>query len=165
MNYFYFDASALGKRYAAEAGTPLVNHLFETVEKSRLTALSIGVGELLSIIVRRHNSGTLDEQTFQQASTELRREVIQAADFTLQSIPETLVLASLPLIEKHSLNATDALVLASALGMASALRRADSDIVLVASDMRLLRAAGNEGLATLNPETDNRSEFDALIAG
>ena len=31
MNHFYWDASALVKRYAPEIGTPLVNHLFADV--------------------------------------------------------------------------------------------------------------------------------------
>lgn len=40
---------------------------------------------------------------------EFRAEVIDTADFSLQSVSDDLVRASLPLIEQHALNATDAL--------------------------------------------------------
>ena len=53
---FYCDASALGKRYAPEVGTPLVNHLFAGVPHSRLVMLTQGLGETLSILVRRRNA-------------------------------------------------------------------------------------------------------------
>jgi hypothetical protein len=57
LNLFYCDASALGKRYAPEVGTPLVNHLFGTVPHHRLVMLTPGLGETLSILVRRRNAG------------------------------------------------------------------------------------------------------------
>lgn len=40
MNLFFCDASALGKRYAPEVGTRLVNHLFATVSHDRLVMLT-----------------------------------------------------------------------------------------------------------------------------
>ena len=46
------------------------------------------------------------------------------------------------------LNATDALILRSALDIAGELH----SLILVASDRRLLRAAESEGLQVLNPE-------------
>lgn len=41
MNHFFLDASALGKRYVVEVGTPLINHLFDTVPATRMMALII----------------------------------------------------------------------------------------------------------------------------
>jgi hypothetical protein len=40
LNLFFCDAGALGKRYAPEVGTPLVNHLFTTVPHARLVMLN-----------------------------------------------------------------------------------------------------------------------------
>jgi len=109
MNHFFLDASALGKRYVVEVGTPLINHLFDTVPATRMMALIITLGEIISILVRRRNSGDISQRAFQQAMVEFRAEVIDTADFSLQSVSDDLVRASLPLIEQHALNATDAL--------------------------------------------------------
>jgi hypothetical protein len=43
------------------------------------------------------------------------------------------------------------------------LQRAGHDLVLIASDQRLLRAAVGEGIATLDPETAGFAEVDSLI--
>lgn len=164
MNHFYFDGSALGKRYAAEVGTALVNHLFASVPQDRMMALLSGAGEVISILVRRKNAGALSPTAYGQAVTELPNEVINSADFQLKSVEDSLVHTSFAFIEKHSLNATDTIVLRSALDVASVLRNASDDLVLVASDMRLIRAAQLEGLVTFNPELDTQAQLDALVA-
>ena len=74
-----------------------------------------------------------------------------------------LVTTSFPLIVAHSINSTDALILKSALAIARKLRRAGDDLVLVASDQRLLRAAQAEGLTTFNPETQDQAALAALV--
>jgi hypothetical protein len=68
----------------------------------------------------------------------------------------------LPLIIAHSINSTDALILKSALAFARRLRRASDDLVQVASDQRLLRAAHAEGLTTFNPENQDQAALSAL---
>jgi predicted nucleic acid-binding protein len=82
----------------------------------------------------------------------LREELILAGRVQLQSAKDTLVFAALPLIERHNLNATDALVPCSALEVAETLEEDGHGLVLVAADARLLRAAQQEGLLTFNPE-------------
>jgi hypothetical protein len=60
-------------------------------------------------------------------------------------------------------NSTDALALKSALAFARRLRGTGDDLVLVASDQRLLRAAQAEGLTTFNPETQDHAALAALM--
>jgi predicted nucleic acid-binding protein len=163
VNLFYCDASAIGKRYAPEAGTPVVNHLFGAVPHDRLVMLTQAIGETLSILVRRQNAGLLSTATYQQVSQALRAELITTGQIRLRPTEDALVFTSLPLIEQHSINATDALVLRSALDLANTLRRAGDDLVLVASDARLLRAAAGEGLTVLNPETDPLERLNTLL--
>jgi predicted nucleic acid-binding protein len=164
MILFYCDASAAGKRYAPEVGSPLVNHLFDTVPHDRLVMLTQGLGETLSLLVRRRNSGALSAAAYQAASRSLRDELIVAGEVRLQPAEDALVFASLPLIERHSINATDALVLRSALDVAAELRPSGDDLVLLAADARLLRATAAEGLPVFNPEVDPQDRLDALIA-
>ena len=73
-------------------------------------------------------------------------------------------MASWYLIEKYSLNSTDAILLNSALNIAADLRHAGNDLVLVAADGRLLRAARAEGLDTFNPERNSQADLNALLA-
>ena len=67
MHYFYWDASALAKRYAPEIGTPLVNSLFSKVPLDRMMCLSVGTGEVISVLVRKKNAGLITEAVFSQA--------------------------------------------------------------------------------------------------
>ena len=165
MNYFYWDASALVKRYAPEIGTPLVNHLFADVELDRMMCLVIGTGEVISIFVRKKNSNLITDTAFSQALVDFRAEVIDTIGFKLVSVEDALVAASYPFIEKYSLNATDALVLRSVMDAAALLRPAGDDVILVTSDLRLLHAAQGEGVTTFNPEVGLQAQLDALVSG
>jgi predicted alpha/beta hydrolase family esterase len=79
------------------------------------------------------------------------------------SVTSRLIIASFPLIVAHSLNSTAAIILKSALAIARKLRVGGDDLVLVASDHRLLRAAKAEGLATFDPETQDQAALSALL--
>src|SRR5262249_10155667 len=138
MRSFYVDASALAKRYTYEAGTPLLNHLFGSAYPSRMYVLGVGIAEVASVLVRKKNAGVAPAAATAQALLSL------GADFLSATVPgevvadHLLVASAVPLIETHSINGTDALVLRSALDLAAWLRRAGDDLVLVASDQRLL---------------------------
>jgi predicted nucleic acid-binding protein len=95
MNLFFLDASALGKRYAPEAGTALVNHLFAAVRHDRFVMLTQALGEILSILVRRRNAGVLSQEAYKQASQALRTELIVAGQVRLRTTDDALVFASL----------------------------------------------------------------------
>jgi len=123
----------------------------------------IGVGEVISVFVRKKNANLITDVAFSQALVDLRAEVIDPVAFKLAAVEDSLVFASHPLIEKHTLNATDALVLRSALDAAATLRPEGNDLVLVTSDLRLLHAAQVEGLRTFDPETGSQVDVDALI--
>lgn len=164
MRSFCLDASALAKRYAAEAGTPLMNHLFAQVPPSRMYLFNMGIAEVVSLLVRKKNAGALTAATCSQALIEVERELILSANLNRFAAEDALVTAALALIQKHSINSTDAIVLRSALDLAVPLRAAGDDLVLVASDQRLLRAAQAEGLVTFNPETQTQADLDALLA-
>lgn len=68
MNYFYRDASALAKRYAREIGTPPVNHLFANVAADRMICQVLGVGEVISVFVRRKNANLITDVAFSHGS-------------------------------------------------------------------------------------------------
>lgn len=157
MYYFYFDASALAKRYTDEIGSDKIDFFFDNVPLERLSCLTLGAIEVFWICVRKRNDNRITSHQFERATTHLRHEVINnQSGFKTISVPDSLVWDSIRLIETHSLNSVDAMVLRSALDTATELRSTGDRLVLVASDQRLLRAASAEGLQAFNPEIDSQ---------
>jgi predicted nucleic acid-binding protein len=161
----YWDASALVKRYASESGTPFANAVFTTVAPSRMMCLSIGTSEIISVFVRKRNAGLISQEIFAQALVEFRAEVIDSRQFRVVATTDNLIFASHPLIERYSLNATDAVILRSAVDAANVGRAAGHDLILLTSDDRLLRAARHAGIGAFNPEADAITQFTAALAG
>ncbi|MCY4552248.1 MAG: type II toxin-antitoxin system VapC family toxin [Candidatus Poribacteria bacterium] len=155
MYHFYFDASALVKRYTRESGSEKMLFLFRNVPLTRLLCLTIGAIEVFWICIRKKNDRRITIGEFTQAIGHLEHEIINhQSSFRKISVPDSLVWNSMDLIETHSLNSVDAMVLRSALDTATELRSIGDRLVLVASDQRLLRAARAEGLQIFNPEID-----------
>jgi predicted nucleic acid-binding protein len=119
--HFYLDASALAKRYAPELGTPVVNHLFARVTPDKFHLFNVSFAEVVSLLVRKKNSGRLSETAYTQAVIDLGVEIGSSPAHKLAA-DNALVTACLPLIEAHSINSTDAVILRSALDLGASLR-------------------------------------------
>jgi hypothetical protein len=124
----------------------------------------LGAAETAAILARKRNRGDLTTATFAQAMTELRAEVLDAPAFAKLPADNALIGRSLALLDRYAVNANDAIVLQLALEIALPLRAAGDEVVLVASDQRLLRAAQAEGVTTFDPETQTRPDLNALLA-
>jgi predicted nucleic acid-binding protein len=125
--------------------------------------LNVGIAEVVSILVRKRNGRIVSRLTYSQAMVNFRAEVINQTQVQ-KIVPFTaLVIAALALISQHSINATDAILLRSALDLTASLRARSDDLVLIASDGRLLRAARAEGLIVFNPETQTTADLDLLL--
>lgn len=111
-------------------------------------------------MLRKRNRRDISEVTYQTAQYLLHREVVAVHDFTLLDTATTGVLASITLMEKHSLNSSDAAMLATFLRYA---RTTGETCVLVAADSRFCRAARAEGLAALNPEIVLAADVPAFL--
>ena len=165
MHYFYFDASELIKRYTEEVGSNKIDFLFQNVPLNRLMCLAIGVAEVFSICVRKRNDGRITRHHFEQAVGYLDNEVINTeSDFETVAAQNVLIWKSISLIDTHSINSVDAILLCSALDIATNLRNEKNELVLIASDQRLLRAAQTEGLLCFNPETDSQQVLMNWVA-
>ena len=117
------------------------------------------------ICVRRRNDGRITIGSFSQAVSRLNHEILaDDSDFRMLSTPDSLLQPPMDLIDNHSINSTDALVLHSALNTATTLRNVGDDLVLIASDKRLVRTASVEGLLTFNPEIDAQQTLTHLMA-
>ena len=163
MNFFWLDANACVKRYIIEDGTPLINYLFASVSLDKMFCLLEGVGEIISVIVRIRNRGEITARGFNQAKQLFDNEIIHRDEVELVLPTEDQITDSWDLIEKHSLNSTDAILLQCALDRVDELRMEGDNLILVSSDKRLLRAAQSEGLLTFDPETDSQAALDVFI--
>ena len=157
------DASALAKRYAPEVGTAAVNHVFAVVPAARMVVADFGIPEVVSVLVRKRNRGDLTAQQFARAWADFTAEVVVPPEPLKLTPTRQQVLAATDLVVAHSINANDAMLLRLALDRAAELRAAGDDLILVASDHRLLAAARAEGLAAFDPETQSAADFDALV--
>jgi uncharacterized protein len=160
---FYLDASALAKRYVPETGSLLVDEILDTVPQDRLYILSVGAGEIVSILVRKRNAGIITDAFFRQVLIDFETEIVRSAHLHKLPISNRLATSSFALIVAHAINSTDAITLKSALAIAQRLRADGKDLVLVASDQRLLRAAQAEGLITFDPESQDKTVLAPLI--
>lgn len=116
------------------------------VPEHRIYLLNVGAAEVVSVLVRRRNAGALSVADYSQAILELESEVIHSPAKHLLAFDNSVVIDAFAYIMMHSINATDAIILCVALDVAQHLRKRGDDLVLVASDQRLLRAAQAEGL-------------------
>ncbi len=163
MWWAYLDASALIKRYSAESGTEVVNHLFRLLPLTRLTCSMMTTLEVAAILVRKRNDGRLSLTAYQQALIEFQAEVLVRHEMLLLSVNDALIEAALPFIEAHHLNATDTMILRSALDLREWLRRQGDDLLFVVADQRLARAARAEGLPMLDPERDTVAVLEEFL--
>ena len=164
MDAFYFDASALAKKYSDEPGTETVNRIFEISPRPRLMCLTIGATEIVSILVRKRNDGRLSREAFSQSLMNLYGEVIDNPQFSMITVDDSTVIGSIGFIIRHSINSTDAIVLASALQINEELQQQGYKLILVSSDRRLNRAAQGEGLSVFNPESDDEHTLNLAVS-
>src|SRR5437773_585432 len=163
MVSFCLDGSALAKRYVPENGSALVDFGLDNVAEQRIYLLNVGYVEVVSVLVRKKNAGMLSDAQFRQALLDFEREVIQSPGKHLLAFDNSVATDALALVVKHSVNSTDAIVLRVALDIAQHLRGRGDDLVLVASDQRLVRAAQAEGLVTFNPEIQDQAALAVLV--
>lgn len=163
MNLFWLDATTIIKRYIPEKGTILTNYLFVHVPPGVLVCLLQGIGEAISIFIRRRNEGKITDQVCRQILSDLHTDIIDRAEVENVFPTEGQVTDSWELIMDHSINSTDAIILRCALDKAAELRSNGHDLVMVSSDLRLLRASRAEGLITFDPENDDQHILDSLL--
>lgn len=165
MDYYFLDASALAKRYVPETGTPSVKDLIDRVPDRFFIILILAFGEIMSIFVRKRNNKIISETAYYQVIVEFEKEFLNNPEILIQSVTDELVKKSLSLIELYSINASDAIILESALRIANELREIGDNLILITADIRLYDAAKSSGIKVWNPETDGQlatSDYDIL---
>jgi len=147
---FFFDSSALVKRFAREAGSVWVFDLIKpshghTIYIARITAV-----EVVSAIVRRVRAGSIASTAGNRAVSRLERSLLLRYIFV--EIQEPLITRAMHLAKTHALRGYDAVQLSAALNVSDGrLETGASSITLISADEALNAAAIAEGLQVDNP--------------
>jgi len=150
MAAYFFDSSALVKRYAVETGTVWMLGLFRRAAGHRLYVARITGVEVTAALTRKTRGHKLAPDVAARALIRLRREL--GRRLRLAEITPALLTDAMTLAEKHGIRGYDAVQLASAVDANDERVRVGlAPLVFVAADSDLLAAAVAEGFMTENP--------------
>lgn len=164
MLLFYLDASAWAKRYTGEYGWDVVNALFDDPAingKIGLITSTLSQAEVTSAFVRFRNRTGLSDDRFDEGLHQLS---VDGERLYWLRIGDETFRHGIPLVIKHSINATDGAILRGLLDLRDQLHSSGNRVWLVTSDKRLVRAASLEGVPCLDPEIDSLRAVRQLLA-
>jgi predicted nucleic acid-binding protein len=141
----YLDTSALIKRFVAERGSPLIQAI--VTRKGSVATAKVAYAEVYAGLTRKHREGHLSNRQYASACRQFESDW---RAYIRVDLRDEILLVARDLIQRYPLRGFDAIHLASALSLKSAL---GEEITFAAADERLLRAAEAERLRALNVET------------
>jgi hypothetical protein len=147
---YYFDTSALIKRYVAESGSDwLEAEVFGPGDVLALTS-RVTMVEIWSALARRRREASISSEHHAELLDAFREDCLIRYRFV--DFEEAVVEFARQLLDRHPLRAYDAVQLASALVAGRTLDDASLPLpTFVSADEHLLEAARAEGLPTDNP--------------
>jgi predicted nucleic acid-binding protein len=156
MAAYFFDTSALAKRYVTEIGTPWVQSVADPAAQNRLYVVRITLVELVSAITRRKKNGDLTSAIADPALASLRSKF--DSDYDVIEVTSVLVSRAEALAEKHALRGYDAVQLAAAvqvyLAYVAVGQATNQPLpILISADIDLNMAAQAEGRTVDDPNT------------
>lgn len=150
MAAYFFDSSALVKRFARETGSAWVFNLLKPSHGNTVYVVRITGVEVVSALTRRVRAGSLTPMEANKAIARLERSLLLR--YACIDIQEPLAVRAMRLAKAHALRGYDAVQLAAALSVnAGRLAAGTTALTLVSADDALNTAARAEGLAVDNP--------------
>ena len=150
MAAYFFDSSALIKRFTREAGSGWVLRLLKPSAGNSIYIVRITGAEVMAGLARQHRMGLLSQPELDRGERRLRRR--DDFGYGIVEVSQKIVDHAIVLIRSHGLRGDDAVQLASALEIESGRQSiAAPNVIFVSSDDALNKAALAEGLAVKNP--------------
>jgi predicted nucleic acid-binding protein len=154
---YFFDTSALVKRYVDETGSTWVGQVTDPKSGNKIYITRITGVEVVSALMKkvRDTKSLLPLGDAKKAIAEFRNDFEN--QYELLSVTDSLLQTAMGLPEKHKLRGYDAVQLTAALIISAQSAQQGipatgvPPLVLVASDNELLDAAQAEGLAVDDP--------------
>jgi predicted nucleic acid-binding protein len=152
VSHFYFDSSALVKRYLHESGSNWVRSIITPIARHVILTARITEIEIMSAVSRQERTGAIRPRTAEAIRHLLARHVQR--EYIVIELGRPLAQQAIALLTRHPLRAYDAVQLASALESNTRLIQTGlAQLTFVSADKRLLVAAIAEGLATVDPNS------------
>lgn len=150
MPVYFFESSAMVKRFASERGSKFVLSLLRPSARNRLYAARITEVEVCAALIRRQKGKTLSADQAEKGLRRLRRDFPRR--FTHIAIGETVIVEALRLVEIYGLRGYDAIQLSAAIQTnGERLSQGMAALILVSADTEINNAAQVEGLTIENP--------------
>ena len=150
MPAYFFDSSALVKRFAGEAGSSWVIGILKPSAKNKIYIAAITSVEVIAAVERRKRTGNLSVIEANKAVQRFERSLTNRYAFV--EVNQNVINRAHLIVKNHGLRGYDAVQLAACL-IANAERIAlgASPLVLISADKELNGAATAEKLTVDNP--------------
>ena len=165
MSIYYFDTSALFKRYVTETGSAWVRQICADQDReTHLPPHEMMIGEVTRVeiaaaiakkVAKTHEISVAEGDEAYQLFLSHARD-----DYGIVLLTSPLIRNAATLARQHALRAYDALQLALAIHANDILKATDLALTFVTSDKALLQAAQREGLTTDSPQ--HHADLDQL---
>jgi len=143
LKFYFFDTSALVKRYHGETGSDNVDRIFD--QKDRAIVISnITITEMISAFKRKENAGEIGFETMELLVSKFFADIL--AEFVVLELTDEHIKESIRLVTERNLRTLDALQLGTALEIKGV------GCIFVSADKNLCETAKNEEMRTMNPE-------------
>ena len=150
MPSYFFDSSALVKRFAQERGSTFVLSLLRPSAKNRLYAARITEVEVCAALSRRKKANTINAGQAARGLRRLRNDLPRR--FTQVAIGESILVEACRLAETFALRGYDAVQLAAAVAANNErVLNGLSPLIVVSADRELNDAAQAEGFFVEDP--------------
>ncbi len=146
MITYYFDTSAIAKRYLVEVGSTWVKNTIDPSTGNTIVICDLTPVEMFSLLARRRREGTITPQAEIAFQTDFLIHFQNQYLVTLLAGP--VLLQARSLVTRHKLRTLDAVQLAFA---QDAMQILNEPLVFVTGDKDLLAAAQKEGFQVDNP--------------
>lgn len=149
MKYF-FDSSAIVKRYIAEKGSAWVKEIVKGQPPKNLYLSLVTGAEATAAFAKRHRREDISTEDYNTARSVFLRHFRR--QYTLLRVTKDVIQRAMDLIHAHPLRGFDAVQLATALILEDDLKSSGlPGISFVCADKTLYNAAKEEGLKTEDP--------------
>lgn len=151
MAVYYFDSSALVKRYAQETGTAWVRNLTNVVANHDIYTVRITGPEMIAAFFRKARTGQISQSEANQFANDFK--IAWQQQYQILEVTSSATELAMNLAERHGLRGYDSVHLAAALivqNMRSAMNL--SKMTFVSADKKQLQAAAIEGFPISNPD-------------
>ena len=150
MSVYFFDSSAIVKRYVSETGSDYVENLTNSKNKNTIFVARIAQVEVAAAFARRLKTGSSTQSDVDNAVRVFHHHFI--SKYFVVEITKDLLDRATDFATKHALRGYDAVQLAAVWEVADErISQRLSPVVLVSADIELNDAAKMEGLAVENP--------------